>query len=276
MEEAQEEYKEEEEQEKETQVQPDPEVEKRAEMMGWVPQERFKGDPSRWRPANEFVQRAEEMMPIMKAQMRTYETTIESLKGELKSSKDTMKKLVKMTDNISQREYEKAKQELITKQMNAVKEGDSETWAKLEQEKDKLEKPEEIKLEEQDTTPDENNPVFKEWHGSNDWYLKDNEATLYANAMAQKIQDPSIPYDEWLKKVENAVKKAFPHKFDNPKRQAAPAVDGGSQVASKVENTNKQNTYKDLPADAKAQCDKLVAQGVYTKEKYVQDYFEEE
>jgi len=271
-----EEQEEQEEQGKQQLPQVDPEIEKRAEMMGWVPKEQFKGDPNRWRPAEEWVQRTEEMMPIMRAQMKTYESTIESLRTELKSSKDTMKKLVKIADTVGQREYERAKQNLIKQQMDAVQNGNTEAWAKLEQEKEKLEKPEEIKYEEPTQTHDEENPIFKEWHLSNDWYLKDEEATLYANAMGQKMQDPSIPYDQWLQRIENAVKKAFPHKFENPMRKAAATVDGGSQVASQAEQTNKKKGYKDLPADAKAQCDKLVGRGLLTKEQYVSDYFEGE
>jgi hypothetical protein len=255
----------------------EPEIERRAEMMGWVPKEKFRGNPDGWIDAARFVQRAEQIEPIFQVQLKKYETTIDGLRTELQSSKETMKKLVKMSETIGQREYERAKQDLIKQQMNAVQEGNTEEWARLEGEKEKLEKPEEIKFDDaQHQTQDINNPIFKEWHSENDWYLKDEDATIYANAVGQRIQDPSIPYPEWLKRVENAVKKAFPHKFENPRRNTAPSVDSSVQAAGVNPNQSKKKTYNDLPADAKAQCNKFVEKGILTKEQYIKDYFEEE
>ena len=46
------------------------EVETRALAMGWQPKEQFKGDPSKWRPAEEYVQRGEELLPIVQASER--------------------------------------------------------------------------------------------------------------------------------------------------------------------------------------------------------------
>jgi len=257
-------------------VQPDPEVTNRARGMGWVPQEEFRGDPDKWRPAEEYVSRADELMPIMKAQNRKYETTITNLQGDLKVQRETTEKILKMSEKVAQQAYDKAKTDLVSQQALAVKDGDMETWASLEQQKDKLEKPEEIKIPEVGAVTNESNPAFLNWHQDNDWYMNDQDMTLYANAFANANADPNLPYQSVLDNTRKAVERAFPHKFQNPKRTTAAAVDSGSQLNAIDPSKNKKNTYNDLPAEAKAQCNKLVDQKVITKEQYLKDYFEEE
>lgn len=254
----------------------DLETEKRAKMMGWVPKESFRGDPERWQPAEKFVARAEELMPIMKTQLRRYEDQISSLRDELDSGRKTMDRIVKVAEKVEQQGYERAKAELTRKQVEAVAAGDTQTWMNLEQEKDKLERPEKIQVEKSSGTPNEENPMFKTWHTDNDWYLNDGDLTLYANAFAQSNPPNGVPYTQWLESIGSAVKRAFPHKFDNPARKSPASVDGGANRGGGL-GRPKNKTYNDLPADAKAHCDKLVANVPnYTKEKYVKDYFEGE
>jgi hypothetical protein len=69
------------------------EVETRAKSMGWIPKEEFKGDESNWRPANEFVERAETLLPIVKATSKKFEdkanaleTTVSTLKEKGRSA----------------------------------------------------------------------------------------------------------------------------------------------------------------------------------------------
>lgn len=269
---------EEQEQEQEPQTpQVDPEVEKRAQMMGWVPKETFRGDPARWKPAEEFVQRADELMPIMKGQLRKYEDTISSLQNEVMSTRKTMEQVIKMGEKVSEREYQKARADIIRAQAEAVAAGDAEKWQQLEAEKDKLEPPQKIEVRPPTTQQMDGNenPVFKQWHADgNDWYLSDPAMTRYANAFAAENQNPGIPYVQWLNMVKEEVKNAFPHKFENPNRAKAAAVDGGAQRGANP-GRPKAKGYNDLPADARIQCDKFVTQGLLSKEQYIKDYFEE-
>lgn len=248
--------------------QADPQVEQEALGMGWIPKEQFKGDPSRWRPADEFVKRGRELMPILKATNRKLEEKIYNLEKEVQTSRSTTEKLLKMAETVSKDQYERAKTEIIKQQTEAITAGDGERWRQLEEKKESLQKPEEIKPE-----PSQANPEFETWHSQNDWYMKDEDLNMYANALGQRLTktNPNMAYGEWLKKIEEGVKAAFPHKFSNPARNMPSAVDAGTQRGSTQVKTGKK-TYSDLPADAKAQCDKYVAQGLMTKEKYVQEY----
>ena len=255
-------------------LQVNPEVENRAKGMGWIPKEEFRGDPAKWRPAEEFVERAESLMPIMKTQMKKYEDKITSLESEVRTTKGTMEKIIKMSDKVSQREYDRAKSDLIKQQVQAVSEGDTEKWMQLENDKEKLEKPEPIPVEK--PVQQAENPMFKTWHDQNDWYLNDPTLTRYANAIGAETTNPNMPYLDWLKSIETAVKEAFPHKFTNTNRQKATAVDN-SEMRGGALVRPKGKSYNDLPQDAKGHCDKYISQGLFkTREDYVKSYFEEE
>jgi uncharacterized membrane protein YqaE (UPF0057 family) len=46
-------------------IEPDQEVIDKATKMGWTPKTEFRGDPDKWRPADEFVERGENMLPFV-------------------------------------------------------------------------------------------------------------------------------------------------------------------------------------------------------------------
>ena len=252
------------------------EIEGRAKNMGWIPKEEFRGNPDRWRPAEEYVKRADELMPIMKSQLGRYEGEITTLKTTIDKQTKTMEQLVKMSEGVGKREYDRAVADLKAKQFAAVKEGDAEEWQKLEDEKDKLPKPDQIKFEA--TTAPATQPEYEEWQAENDWYQKDEQMTLFADAYGDNLSknNKNLKYSEFLKMVEDETRRAFPHKFTNPNRARAAAVDTGD-TRSVTTDSGKKKTYNDLPAEAKAQCNKWVKDGTFKKpEDYVKSYFEEE
>jgi hypothetical protein len=263
-----------------TPPQADPELEREALDMGWIPKEQFRGDPSQWRPAEEFVKRGREFMPILKARDRKNREEISQLKNELQSTRTTLEKIVKVSEKVSQQAYEKAKAELTQQQATAVAAGDTATWMRLEQDKEKLEKPEPVQMENPQAPPV--HPEFRAWQEENPWYKPDDpedELTIYANAVGARLAQSlpkGTPYHMWASQVAEKTRKAFPHRFQNPNRSRASAVDGGD-VRQPGPGRPKAKTYNDLPADAKEVCDKYVKQGLHKdRESYVKIYFEED
>ena len=244
----------------------------RARMMGHIPKEEFRGDPEKWVPPDKYVERAESMMPIMKSQMGKYENKISNLEAQIESQKKTTEKLLKMGETVQKRAYEQAKKDLTAQQVQAVSDGDVEKWQRLEYQKESLPQPEVIEAEQPVSSP-----VFDQWRSGNEWYLKDEDMTDFANLYGQKMQqqNPNMPYDQILTSVEKKIKETFPTKFENPNREIPSAVDGSTN-RQVTEKSNGQS-YNDLPADAKAMCNQNVEQGLYkSKEDWVKAYFEEE
>jgi len=250
------------------------EVVDRARGMGWIPKDEFRGDKSRWRPADEYVQRGDEMLPIMKAQMAKYEAKINALQGTVDGQRENTEKLLKMSEKMEERSYEKARNDIIKKQSHAIKEGDSAAWESLENEKFNLEKP---KPAVEVTPTPQVSPEVQAWQDKNTWYTTDEDMTAVANAHLQNMrrENPGVPMPTILTNLESRVKAAFPHKFENPARDIPAAVDSSS-TAPPAESTGKK-TYSSLPADAKEQCRMGIESKLFkTKEDYVKSYYAED
>jgi hypothetical protein len=247
------------------------EVVQRAKGMGHIPKEEFRGDPEKWVPADKYVERAENLMPILKSQLGKYEGEISSLKATVDSQKKTTEKILKMNEKTQELAYDRAVKDVTEKQAKFVEDGNVDEWRRLENEKEKIERPEPVVVEEP-----VQNPVFDQWKVSNDWYLKDQKLTEYANYRGEKIQaeNPTFAYSDVLSKVEAEIKETFPDKFENPNRAKPSVVDSG---ATREIVAKKGSGYSDLPSDAKTICDQNVSQGLYkSKEDWVKSYSEEE
>ena len=120
------------------------------------------------------------------------------------------------------------------------------------------------------------NPEFEKWQEKNSWYLEDQDLTRFANGVLVSDDDiKGLPYREQLRTVERRVKEAFPQKFKNLERERQAAVDGGELRSGRMLRPEKPS-YRTLPSDARAECDKLIKRGIITKEKFVRSYYEED
>jgi hypothetical protein len=257
-------------------------VEERAKLMGWTDQESFKGDPERWTSAEAYVERADNIMPIMKAQMGKYETTIESLKGEreatkkdIKELKETMGKMAKAHTKISEQAYDKALGTIRAEQTKAITDGDGDKWNELEKDKDDLlsNKPEVVEVQSPQEAAEEN-PDYKSWVSENPWYESNQKLKKYADSVVYgKSQMTGKKGRDLMDTVSAEVREMFPEEFENPNRNDAAAVSGGTSQGAVVDKT-KKTTYSDLPQDAKDACNGYVEQGLGTKEDYIAIYEE--
>jgi len=150
-------------------------VNEKASQMGWVPQDEWKGDPDRWRPADEFVQRGENIIPIIRDRMDKLEA---DLKIATKSNKQAVARAEKKASESAYKqatsEYEAKLAELDKKELEAFDEADSEKFQEVKKERLNLKEPEKPKEE------PAGNPVFEEWAKKNTWY--DDDSVLQRNA----------------------------------------------------------------------------------------------
>lgn len=250
-----------------------PSYETKAAEMGWVPEDQWRGDPKQWRPAEEFVKRGENIIPILNDRVSKLQ---EELNMALKVNKQEIAEIKKQANERAKAEYETKLQQLREKENQAFLEGDQEAFDKIRDERDKITPPEEVKVEE----PDNVSPDFEPWLAKNQWYSTDSQLHAYADNIGIAMRDAAnssgspLSDAELFNKVEVAVKAAFPDKFTNPKRESAPSVEAATDTPKKG-----GNKFGDLPASAKAQYDRMAKQfelrgRKFTKEQYAQTYFE--
>lgn len=226
----------------------EPTIEDRAQRMGWTPRDKFRGDPEKWVDAGEFVKRGEESLPILRERLRKADATIADLSK-------TAAEFKKMSDTAFDRAYTKAKRDLESEIEEKAKAGDgagakaaAKELAELETEK----KEREVK--------NEADPVFDAWQAQNDWY-KDHELQVEAEAIAFKLRKRGEKSEgtAFLDRVKDEMKKQFPEKFGNPRRQAASGVErsaGGGEGGGK-------KGWDQLPAEAKEAGARYIKQGFH-------------
>lgn len=237
-----------------------PEDAEKASKMGWTDKESFKGDPAKWRPAKEFLERGETMLPIMRK-------TVEKQERKIADLEKSIKEFAEYHSKSEQRAYERAFKELKDKQYDAVQAGDTQAFANIDKEIADLQADARPAIS--DTTNGEH-PDYQPWLEKNKWAEDDpllaEEAeiqALYLRNKGSKLQGT-----EFLESVAKRVKERFPDKFKNPRRESAPSVEGSSSGVRKSGG----KTYADMPAEARAACDRAVKNYGIKKEDYVKNY----
>jgi hypothetical protein len=244
-----------------------PEIEAEARKMGWTEKSEFKGDPAKWRPADEFVERGRNMLPILRK-------TVEKQQNELADLKKSMKEFAEYHSKTEQRAYAKAYGDLKAQQMEAVAAGNTEAFKQIDQEIEDLQK--EVSSKKPITVPKDDNPeddpVYMDWASRNKWVDTDPEMSAYAEGQGLYLSKArKLRGAELLEEVSKAVKAKFPDKFQNPRRNSAPAVEGATSVAKKGNG----KSYADMPKEDRETCDRLVKRYGISKDEYVKNYFEE-
>jgi len=244
------------------------EIEQKAAAMGHMTQEEWtaKGrDPEKWRPASEFVERGENLMPILKERLK-HQT------NEIAEMKETMKQLhghfLQAEQTAERRGWENAIAKVTAMQRTAAENTDVEEFDRLETEKYRLlNKPPEVK-----TVPEET-PAFKTFKTKNEWYGDQDheEATVYADGIGMRFKqkNPDATLKQVFEEVEKKVKTRFPEMFTNPRRDGASAVEGASPAPVK----RGTKTFDDLPKEAKDAYARFAKQiPGYKKEDYLRNY----
>src|ERR1700727_987239 len=91
------------------------EAEREARNLGWVGKEEFKGDPSKWRPAEEFLDRGRTILPIGLHDKKRLQRNLERVKDELKETRDSPKQLIEFHTAAPKGESERGRREVEAK-----------------------------------------------------------------------------------------------------------------------------------------------------------------
>lgn len=258
------------------------ETEQSARSQGWVPQEEFKGD--NWVDAETFVQRGEKIAAIATKQAKELREELSQIKAEREEDKKIFSEFKKFQDEIRERDKEATENWYRNELSNikqakkaAIKEDDRDKLIEIDDYKDIVDENYKVakeKLKEKEKEKEEKkeeqkaDPYFAKWIADNAWYNDDDVMSAYADKVGSKMYKDKFGSNmEFYKKVEEKIREKFPEKFTNPNREKDNAVEsgGGRRKA-------KGKTYDDLPAHAKAACEKFckIIPG-FTKEQYLRD-----
>lgn len=226
--------------------------ESEAREQGWKPQDEYEGDPNKWRPAKEFVERGELFGKI------------DSLGKELKETRKALKMLQDHHSKVKETEFTRAVNELKGLQKKHLEDGNSDEYLKTTELLTDLKAEQKAREVISQQTQNQIDPRFTAWQEQNAWYGKDNEMRQFADTLGLGYAqaNPGLDPDDVLEYVTNQVKKTFKDRFENPNRTKPSAVEGGS-------NAPKAKDDVQLTDDERRVMNTFVRQGVMTKEDYI-------
>lgn len=267
-------------------VQADPKVEAKAAGMGWVPEDKFRGDKAKWVDASTFVERGEQFLPILQANNRRLQEDFGHTKAEvtrlnnlLEASQESIKELKKFHDENARSQVEAARTRLLAELKAAKKDGDTDLEVDLTDELSKVTAAlaKETKREEPVVKKEETpaaDPAFLAWQSQpeNAWFGKDRRRTSMAIVVAQDLRasgDRSSGVT-FFDKVSAEVAELFDGKGEQADESRGTSKVGSGRGAGGSDSSS-GTSFKDLPKEAKDACEmqarQLVGEGRAFKTK---------
>lgn len=254
----------------------------KAKSMGWKEPKEWKGSPPKngFVRAKEYLERAETVIPIMRAENKKLKDELDAARADLKSFKDETSRTVAKMAQMSKVALDRQRQQLEDKysaaieaatevgdkeQVRKLRQAEREDLAKFDEASDiKEEKKEEAKKDVNGALPKDVQETIGAWIADNNWYSTDAEMQALANAYHGRMlkEKPGLTLTENLEETRKYIAKRFPEKFaaeeeadeEDEKPSRTSRVEGGSRSAS----GSSKSKYSQLPADAKSQCDKFI------------------
>lgn len=256
------------------------EIEQKARSQGWKPAEEWKGEPPRggFVDAETFIERADEILPIVRAER-------EELKSEIAEMRKTLEQFnkhhVETLAKTEKRAFEQARQQLIAEQKKAIEEGDADKFAQVEDQKARLAEAERqsVQAVQQRQGSDDVSGIQAKWEKENPWFRDDFELYETAEKAATWLtkNKPGLKPEQFLAELKQTVARkhrdhpAFAD-MDEPESRSAQSFDSGDRQVVRG-GRKAANSYENLPADAKADCDRYVRDKLLTKEQFLKDYY---
>jgi hypothetical protein len=247
-------------------------AESRARRLGWVPKEDFKGDPDKHRSAEEFLERGESLLPLLKRDNDRLHESMSRLEKKLAEQEKTFGQFAEFATKAEERAYNRAKTELEAKRDAAIATADIDGARQAQGQIDALNK--EVTPKVETKTDSQADPSIQAWISENEWFNKSPSLRAYSVEIFGDLekQFPGKSKSELLAETKQKTMDRFPDKFGiNPKRDDAGAVSTPGGVAQPRRKAGR--SYDDLPAEAKKACDKFVRTiPKYTREDYCKNY----
>ena len=264
---------------------PAPEVLQEAMSQGWVPKEKYRGNEADWVDADVFVKRGREILPILRKNNENLIKDLQSTKQQLQEFKEAAEEFKRFQREAYERktqEYENRIREIKESRAQAISDGDGQKVNALDDALDQAKEDlNEAKQAVKDAAkaptpaaqPTTFEPALQAWMDNNSWFGQDKRMTSIANAIGEslRLESPLLKGQEFLDKLDEVLAEEFPTKFNKTSKQTPSSrVESGSGRQSR--SGSGSQSYDNLPAEAKAACDRFVKQKLMTREQYVADF----
>jgi len=250
-----------------------PEVQAKAEELGWIPPSRFHGDPERFVDADVYIKRGEEVLPIVREHNRRLQTELGALKSEsaatraaLKAAQDAIAGLEEQHTVATQKAVEEARRQVKAQLSAASEAGDHDGVAELTDQLTKMNGAEAPRVAAPATPVPEfvPPPDLVEWNKENPWFGTNKRKTALALGIAQELRDAGDTTQGrmFFDKVGAELDKELG--VQPPRGDKVEGARGGGEGGA----SPGKHTYASMPADARAACDADARRFVGEGKKY--------
>ncbi len=240
-----------------------PEVIAEAKELGWADQAAWKGKPEAWVNADVFLDKAAHILPILREQKKTLTNELGAVKqsqAQILAENRAMKaSLAAIEETQHENLEEKHAQDVAQLEADiaaASEAGDHKLVAKLTMEAAKLAPPPEKKAPAAPTrTSPAQDPQYVAWVAANTDFATDPIKVAMGQVVATQMRAAgnTLPVGQFLDEVKKEVEKKLTAGAPRPN---AGKGGGGNGGTGRTEERGGIKSYADLPAEAKAQCDK--------------------
>lgn len=229
---------------------PEPTIQDLASNMGWSPKDEWRGDPEKWKPADQFIQATVEVNAKLNSRLKGLDSKIESIH--------------RTNSAMTERVLADQRQKLLEERREAFDTGDAEKFDQVEK-----------KLGELQAQPAQQvqPPEVEDFLERHSWLKTDKEAANWASNRAGELAAQGLGTARQLAAVEREAKNLFPEYFkqEEPKPKGVPlnkpGIRGGSSPRAK--------TFAALPKEAQKEALYYEKKGI-PREDYAKTYFEEQ
>lgn len=228
-----------------------------AKVQGWRDHDDYTGDPEKWTPAKEFVEKGREVNPILRKNMSSLQDAFD------KKSRQYDTDIADLKQSLVRQEV-KHQQEMESRELKAVEDGDVDAYKKIQEEKKAA------AVETKPVNDFMSDPAVQEFISNNNWYETDRAMTMEAVAYSDELREkaPTLTVEQNLARTEAHIKQEFPHKFE--KRKGASPVESGRRVLPK----GGKKTYEAMPEASKTACAEAVKEGwVKDRDEFAKTYW---
>ncbi len=234
----------------------DPAVEQDARDAGWVPMDEWRGPKEKWRPADQFLEFRNHVLPVVQrenAQLRAKVAAIEA-RDAARQQADAQARQALQRENL--------RAELRA----AREEGD---WDKVDTITEKMFdlRVQQVAAPQAPKIDPEVQREFTDFAGKNDWLSKDRELAVDFAIELKQIVESGAAQDiqTALSIAKRRVQRTNPDKFKPRTPGRAMAESGGSSGLVSAG----QKVWANLKPEFRIQADKDIARKLYTQKDYL-------
>lgn len=214
-------------------------IEAKAREMGWKPLAEYRGPPGKWQPAAAFIERGENILPIVRDANRRLTERVGKLEGEISGLRATaeeqlqiIKEQRELGRKADQRGFDRAMAEIKQNQRKAVEAGDTVAYDQLVDQAEALQSarpaqpatPVAASTDAARPAAPTPSPATAAFMAENPWFNRD--AALNAAMIAHHIEviqegqivDEALQYEE----AKARVIDAYPERFGGHKAAPVP------------------------------------------------------